>query len=304
MRTASEELKLLKRVSTGKATFSEVEEIYREHSGDNDAEGLTLRFEMAAKAAEFGYFKWPIKIRDYIKGKRVLDVGCGAGTDSIGFIALGAHGYVGIDPTMKLDSDSVKNKNGVRLKGGNVPRETFGWTPNDISDTFPQISFFRGTFEELRAQRNFKKFDVISLYTVTEHLIQIEEVFEGCARLLASGGHFIYYHHNFYGWNGHHMPPKRVQDIDENDLEQRKYLDWNHILFDPPEGHYFRYGLNRIRLDELKALTEKYFTIKEWHDVKDDNGRLTDEIRRRLPGYSDRELLTSKAFCIATSKSV
>lgn len=300
-----ENLKLLKSVSIGNCSESDLKKLYgvRKVALMNGASNF--RSDMALRAAKFGYFKWPIKIREYVRGKRVLDVGCGAGTDSIGFITLGAREYVGIDPGMKLDNDTVKNKNGERLRGGLTPKESFGWTPRDISLAFSNISFFRGTFEQLRAQKDFVKFDLIVMHTVTEHLMRIEEVFAGCASVLADNGTLIYFHHNFYCWNGHHMAPKRIQDIDSGDPEQRKYMDWNHILFDPPEGHYFGRGLNRIRLDDLSRLTEKYFIIQKWEERRDGEehlARLTEEIRDRLSEYSLRELMTNKVFCIASAR--
>lgn len=289
---------LLKHAASGDVAEAEVLELYRTYNKN----GGSYRADMAVKAARFGYFRWPVSIRKFVRGSRVLDVGCGAGIDSIGFVTLGARSYVGIDPGMKLDDDVVKNKHGRRLKGGLKPKESFGWTPREISAAFPQISFFKGAFEELRAAEDFQRFDLIAMHTVTEHLIGIHDVFASCAAMLADGGTFIFMHDNFYGWKGHHMAPKRVEDIDENDPEQRKYVDWNHILFDPPEGHYFRRGLNRIRLDDLRALTEKYFVIQEWRETQNDFGRLTDEIRQRLSDYSERELTTSMVYCVASRR--
>lgn len=290
----------VKKVSSGQCSEEDVVALYR-MLNEQDQDLAKFRSDIAHRAAEFGYFKWPLQIQRHIRGKRVLDVGCGAGMDAIGFITLGAREYVGIDPTVNLDSDVVKNRNGSRSRGGRLPKLSFGWTPNDISAAFPQLSFFKGTFEELREQRDFKKFDVISLYTVTEHLMQIDEVFEGCASLLKDNGKLIYYHHNYYCWNGHHMLPKRVSDLDENDPEQQQFMDWRHVLFDPPEDHLFRRWLNRIRLDELKAVTGKHFSIQKWQEIEDKDGRvrLTDAIRQELHAYSERELTTAKVLCIA-----
>lgn len=297
-----EDLDLLKRATAGEVTEADIASLYKTYHPHGDEGASPFRIDIATRAAQFGYFKWPVEIRNYIQGRRILDVGCGKGTDSLGFITLGAREYVGIDKGLKLDSDVVKNKRGSSLSGGMLPKETFGWTPNEINAAIPQISFFRGTFEELKAKENFKPFDLILMYTVTEHLIQIDEVFAGCAELLAKRGKFIYYHHNFYSWNGHHMAPKTPKHIDPDDPEQQKYVDWNHVLFDPPEGHLFHWGLNRIRLDELMAVTEKHFTIKEWREKRDDFGRMTEEIRHRLSAFPERELTTAKVFCVATQR--
>lgn len=297
-----EEAALMNRAASGIVTVEDIEEL-RQRFGSESVRGASFPVDLALKAAQFGYFKWPSEIRRYFQGKRVLDVGCGNGTDSIGFITLGASEYVGIDQGLDLHGDVVKNKNGERVKGGMLPKTSFGWTPSAISAAIPQVSFFSGTFEELRAKTDFAKFDVIAMHTVTEHLLQIDDALAGCANLLKDDGRLIYLHHNFYCWNGHHMAPKRVADIDKNDPKQRNYLDWNHLLFDPPEGHYFRRALNRIRLDDLKALTEKYFEIEEWREKRDSFGRLTDDIRQRLPQYTERELTTNKVFCVAKPRA-
>ena len=65
-------------------------------------------FSMALRASQFGDFRWPWKIRDYFRGRRVLDIGCGQGTDCLGFITLGALSYCGLDTGAELDSDVVK----------------------------------------------------------------------------------------------------------------------------------------------------------------------------------------------------
>lgn len=259
---------------------------------DNQADAIL-------KAIKWGYLKWPLEIRKIVRGRRVLDVGCGAGTDSLGFLLVGAISYLGLDPTMKPDSRVVKNKRAAKLPGGFTSKEDFGLSPNDLSDIFENISFVRGKFEEIPDDQLGKKFDVVSMYTVTEHLMEIGEVFEGCAGLIVSGGYLVFYHHNFYSWNGHHMAPKRVEDVNPMDAEQQNYLDWNHLTFQPPEGHYFHRGLNKIRLDELRALTEKYFKIIVWNEIPDKTGRLSDDVRARHPKFSRRELEVGKVFCIA-----
>lgn len=292
---------LLRRAADGSIYGNELETLHRLLTSRDAA----FDRDIALRAAQFGYFKWPVQIRNHIRGRRILEIGCGSGTDGIAYTTLGAREYVGIDPSIKLDSNVVKNRLGPRRRGGRLPKETFGWSPRQINEAMPQIKFFAGSFEEMTAQHDFQAFDVASAYTVTEHLIQIDEVFAGIAALLKKSGKLIYYHHNFYCWNGHHELPKRVQDMDENDPEQQLYMDWRHVKLDPPPGHKFHGYLNRIRLDELRQVTEKHFSIETWEEVQDSDGlqRLTDEIRADLiPAYSERELTTAKVFCVATKR--
>jgi SAM-dependent methyltransferase len=254
------------------------------------------------RAAELGYFRWPARLREQIAGKSVLDVGCGAGTHGLGFIAFGAGSYLGLDPGMKLDADVTKDKHGAKLPGGQTPKTSFGRTPREISQAVPRIRFLRGTFEDIEATHELQEFDTIILLNVTEHLLAIGKVFEGCAKHLAPGGMLLFNHDNFYSWKGHHMSPKKPEFYQSNNPDHQLYVDWNHLEFDPPEGHYFRRALNRIRLDDLRSLTEQHFEIEEWDELVNDFGRLTPEILQRHPQYSKRELEVANVLCTARSK--
>jgi hypothetical protein len=94
-----------------------------------------------------------------------------------------------------------------------------------------------------------------------------------------------------------------VSEIDPNDAEQKKYVDWAHIRFEPPAGHYFSSGLNRISLDALKALTERYYEIEIWRELasrKSVGGkRLTQEIVASFPELTRRDLKIHNVFCVA-----
>ena len=81
-------------------------------------------------------------------------------------------------------------------------------------------------------------------------------------------------------------------------------MDWNHLQLDPDkEATYLKSQVNRIRLDDLRALTEKHFQIETWHEREIDErrgaGRLTEEIRARNPQLTVRELTTQGVFCRA-----
>ena len=69
---------------------------------------------------------------------------------------------------------------------------------------------------------------------------------------------------------GSYLPPKRVSDIKPGDPAQAEMMDWGHVEYDPAPEHYIARGLNRIRLDDLIALTEGQkqtqgaFETKKW----------------------------------------
>jgi hypothetical protein len=82
-------------------------------------------------------------------------------------------------------------------------------------------------------------------------------------------------------------------------------VDWNHIHFDAPPDHYVTNNLNRVRLDELREVTRRYFDIEDWLEVPDDPRvlrRLTPEVWSRLHGFSQRELLTKHVICLAQKR--
>lgn len=283
-------------IPTSKLSTDHVKNIYWHFNNDHPDSDRNYHPEIMLKAAKFGYFNWPLKYCEYITGKSVLDVGCGCGLHSLGYIVAGARQYVGIDPTIKMDDDSVKNKNGSRKKGGILPRVQFGWTPRQINQLVPRAEFVQGTFEDSLIN---DKFDLITMITVTEHLMNIEEVFEGCKKRLKKTGLFIFYHHNYYCWNGHHQAPKRVMDIDWNDEKQKRFIDWNHLKLDSETKTFLSTRLNMIRLDELKKITQKYFTIIKWNEKFNDFSRLTPKILKKWFEYSKRELSVHGVLCIA-----
>ena len=201
-----------------------------------------------------------------------------------------------MDPKIQLDSDRTKN---TRKRAW----EPFGWTPRQICDHFSRIDLFPGTFEDFDSDRTF---DVAVLHNVTEHLIQIDQVFHTTAARLRPAGELVFNHHNFFCWNGHHQAPRTIGEIKPDDEEQKQYMDWAHIRFEAPEGHYFHRGLNKIKLDELRALVERDYDIEIWREIPSEEriggGRLTDEIVARFPELTRRDLYIHNVYCIAKRK--
>ena len=252
--------------------------------------------KLIQRSVDFGYVSWARKIQPYVQGRSILDVGCGTGLHGIGYVIAGAKSYTGLDPKIKLDKDWAKNS-----RSGHY--EHFGATPREIMERMPRIRFIPGTFENIAPNQMF---DLIVLHNVTEHLLEIESVFEGIHERLHPSGRLLYHHHNFYCWNGHHLPPRTVDKIDESDPAQRELMDWNHLTFNPPENHYISYGLNKIRPDDLKSLTERLFEIEVWDEImptkNEGLGRLTPEILARHAQYTERELNVKNVLCVARHK--
>lgn len=249
--------------------------------------------EILEQARGYGYMSWPNKVREIVYGKRILDVGCGPGLHGLGYLAVGAATYLGVDPIIKPDRDRVKNLSvGGKMK--------FGWTPNEISAHIEAWDVLPIAIEELP---DGDEFDLAILHNVTEHLPDVDAAFASIAGVLRPGGHILYNHDNFYSWNGHHCAPKRLEDFDPSDPAQLELVDWGHLDFVPPPDHYIARGLNRIGLDDLIALTERLFKIEQIEEVPSSPAtgvdRLTDDILARHPDLTRRDLTIKNLFCLA-----
>jgi SAM-dependent methyltransferase len=245
------------------------------------------------QAVNFDYLSWPRKIQTYVQGQDVLDVGCGTGLHAVGYLVVGAKSYTGLDPRVQLDNDRSKN---LRRRQW----EPFGWTPSAMMAALPRVRLIAGTFEQVAPE---EQFDLVVMHNVTEHLMNLEEVLAGARERVRPNGRLLYNHHNFYCWNGHHQKPKFVDEIDPDDPTQRQFCDWAHLDFTPRPDHPIGRSLNRVRLDEIRELTELYFEIERWDErpsnERQGKGRLTAEIRARHLMYSERELSVQNVLCVA-----
>jgi SAM-dependent methyltransferase len=253
------------------------------------------------KSVEFGYITWPRRIQDHIRGKSVLDVGCGFGAFGNGFLVAGAKKYTGIDPKMPLDVSRVKNKRKREWSD-------LGTTPNEIMERCPDIHLINGIIEDLETKATY---DAVVLHNVTEHLHNIREIIPDIRGLLNPGGYLIYHHDNFFSWNGHHMAPSKPEQYEPGLAKHEEMVDWNHILIAPdvPENHIFNTSLNQIRLDEIKAVTEDNYVLEKWLEIESPQNvadRLTDDVFNRLREFDEsltrRDLMVSTVLCIAQTK--
>jgi SAM-dependent methyltransferase len=275
---------------------------YFSNASDADAALRNYDAHLIEVSAEFGYITWPRRIQEYVRGRSVLDVGCGFGGFGMGFLVAGATSYLGLDPEMDLETSDAKNK---RIRTWS----DMGITPREIAETLPAIRLVRGKSEDLSLG---EQFDTISLHNVTEHLQELDRVFAGLVPLCTPDTTLVFHHHNFYCWNGHHEDPVQPGQYDESRWIHRQIADWRHIDIVPSLPPYHRYlsDLNRIRLDELKAITEKYFEIRHWEEIPSSQAtldRLTpeilDRVRQTVPDLTERDLSINVVLAIATPKA-
>ncbi|HEY2177626.1 MAG TPA: tetratricopeptide repeat protein [Caulobacteraceae bacterium] len=264
----------------------------------NPTEAATIhryRPDWLRAAVEFDFVHWPKRVQRWVEGLDVADIGCGQGAYSLGFVIAGAASYFGVDPTVDLVSTAARNK--LRREDA-----VFVCAPSDIQAALPQVTILPGAFEDMAAERTF---DTILMHNVTEHLLDIEAVFEGLTALMRPAGKVIFVHHNYYCWNGHHQRPASLSDLKEDDAEQARYYDWRHVRFEPPADHYIATGLNRIRLADLRALCERLWRIETWDERRSPPeilARMTPELRASLPEFGDDELEVNAVFVVAAAK--
>ena len=271
-------------------------EIFRYFKANGFSEPAMRHFDagLLAQVAKRGDLNWPRRVRHWAKGKRVLDIGCGRNYQGYGFLAVGAKAYTGLDPTLDLDDDRVKDS---RSHWGKF--EKGGLSPRMLMARFPELQFATCSVEDFQPK---ERFDLIVMHNVTEHLMQIDQVFANFPAFLNPGGRIVFRHPNYYCWHGHHMKPRTIYEIQPNDPQQQLVLDWAHVDFDPVKHAWIGRTQNRIRLAALRQLVEKYFVIETWEEQesqkKDGIGRLTDEIVARHPGFTRRELATRAVFVV------
>lgn len=258
------------------------------HNGPQKEKTVKSLVKIYDVACEIGHDKWPQQVSSLVRSKDVLDYGCGTTLYGAVLRAHGARRYVGIDPRVDLDRTSYRS----RIEKKTVKRSI---SLNNILAIIDNLDYYG---YDIQAEQQF---DVILMHTVTEHLSDVDSTFARLSQFLRPGGQMWFLHDNFYGWAGHHLAPHSVRAFDPNNPDHQRYADWAHVSNDINDDTFG--DLNRIRLDDLKTVTSKYFDIMEWKEIREKSPvstRLTPIIRNKLMNYSDRDLLTKHVICCAT----
>lgn len=269
-----------------------------------DIEAALLNYDphLVDVSTRFDYVSWPRRIQPYVRGKKVLDVGCGFGGFGMGFLVAGAASYVGIDPGMDLDSTKAKDKRKRQW-------DDMGVTPRQIAETLPAIRLIQGAAEDGGIDETF---DTVTLHNVTEHLMDLDGALASLTKLCHPQTALVLHHHSFYSWNGHHLPPVQPEHLDESDPRHQRIYDWRHLSEEPepPLSRMVQSSLNRVRLDELRALVEKHYVIDAWEETPSSDpavARLTPEVvarvREKIPDITERELTVNTVLVVAHPKA-
>ena len=250
-------------------------------------------------ARDWGYFRdWGKTRLDLWKGKHILDVGMGGGPHSVAYIALGARKYSGIDPA--VGTDHVRDYRSQEDES--IPEyHAFPYSPEEIMQLFPQIKLYSGILEDFVDELADDPPEVVGMAVVTEHLRQPREVMDGIWKIMEEGGVLFFSHANYYSWVGHHENPRTVEKWDKKNKRENTVVDWKHLA---PDHHRFSDpNLNRIRMGDLRILTDNFFDIIEWKGAIVAKERLTEELRKKYHYLSLSELLTQTLYVTAIRRS-
>ena len=260
----------------------------------------TERDLLVATAREWGYFSGAIKTRlDLWQGRRMLDIGMGAGPHSISFIEGGAQSYIGVDPL--IGSDHVRDFRYPKDPSA-IEYHAFPFAPADIMRIYPNIRLFAGLLENVAGEVKAHKVDFAMMAAVTEHLARPYEVIRSIWDILEPGGHLWVAHCNYYSWTGHHRAPRSVAQWDRNNAEHAKHVDWQHL--DARHPDYGNANFNRIRLQDLRTIIDTYFEIVEWKISVEACDRLTPDLRARWKKYTLAELLGQNIYITGRRRDV
>ena len=243
-------------------------------------------------AVDLGHCEFPLQLKSFCQDKDLLHLACGQSLNCVVFRALGARSYTGVDENVSL----------VRKKFRSRTKETvdLGLSLSDVTRLMPGITFLKSNRITLA-----DAFDAIVVAGV-HRIADLEGTFAQLHRALRPRGQIWFSHDNFFAWAGHQGEPKNPGRYDPGNEAHRQFVDWGHVTFDPPEDHRIRTSLNRMRIADLRRIVDTYFEVEQWKEIPDRPpipSRLTTEVRRKLKGYTDQDLLIRQVVCRATKRN-
>jgi SAM-dependent methyltransferase len=238
-----------------------------------------------------------------VKGKTILDVGCGRRYP----LALLLHNFgnkvVGVDPRyIGINTPCiVRWWKALRADGleafGRAVIYTIAMKNRTYYSTLRRLCDFPLNTDGIEIEHTNlahlpfpdETFDIMVSVDFFEHMPNVSETISELKRVMKSGG-VIYIHiHIFSGLSGGH----------QHDWEDpRKIPPWDHLR---QRKHKVPIYLNKLRKGELLSILGANFEILEVKDYIIEQARelLTNEIRAELSEYSEEELLLRGSSILA-----
>jgi SAM-dependent methyltransferase len=246
---------------------------------------------------------------DDVRGKRVLDVGCGKAY----WLTLLLHSYgaaaTGVDTEFVEPGFSLGKYWGIlRSNGPERTLRTLVW------DMFYGPPYYRELARVCDFPLNFKgvdarrssateldfpdhTFNLVVSHEVFEHIDDIPTALKMVHRVMKSDGLTYIYIHNYASLSGGHHIAWKYPDTEPS----TEVPPWDHLRENRfPEIPSW---INRLREHEYRPAFESLFDILDWFPTSiEGKALLTPEIRTELADYSEDELLTKGFVVVARPK--
>ena len=253
-----------------------------------------------------------------VKGKEILDLGCGA---RFPFSLLAASEGANITA---LDISYVKphalpvffwkiaRANGIKRAAKSVVRKALFdklfmkqmeyCAGMDLYQFIPKINFILADPSASDYPLPSNKYDLIASNAVLEHVEDVKKYFAEVSRLLKKGGLGYGLIHNYYSISGGHNLECAYPDTNPS----KRVEPWDHLRSNNYPTHIY---LNKLKPEDYKAAAAASLEILlfEGRDIDHNQGGfegeklLTPEVQAELSQYP-KELLLTRSYCIICRK--
>lgn len=245
-----------------------------------------------------------------IRGRRILDVGCGKTFWLTLLLASDGADVLGVDTEVTEPRRSLRKYwNLLRRNGPERALRTMSWDLLFAPRYYRRLAAEYGhelRFDRLRMSQTDgsrlpvpdASLDWAISHEVLEHVHDLPALFNELRRALKPDGRtYLYVHHFTSLSGGHHIAWKHPDSA-----PSRKVPPWDHLR----AQRYTRIPswLNRVRAHEYRAMIEVEFEILEWRWLPREGAPLlTPDVRAELAGYSEEELLHKGFIVIARPRA-
>ena len=270
--------------------------------------GLRHHADFAAEHATF--FRKFLAHAGDVRGKRVLDLGCGKTFWLTLLLASAGADAIGID-TEATDSQRTLKKYLRLLRENGVERalRTLVWDMLFARPYYRHLAKAYGAplrFDRVETRRTDGdrlpvpdgSVDWVISHEVIEHIRDLPAVIGEIRRVLSPEGKaYLYVHHFTSLSGGHHIAWKHPDTA-----PSKKVPPWDHLR--ARSYPLIPSWLNGVRAHEYREMFERELEILEWHWLpKEGEALLTPEIRAELSGYEENELLHKGFIVVARART-
>jgi ubiquinone/menaquinone biosynthesis C-methylase UbiE len=235
---------------------------------------------------------------DSLEGARVLDVGAGAGIDSLLLALHGAERVVGIDLDFPLLEDSDRGRWARRLTRTVLRR--LG-VRESIDDTFGRLPVELVCMDATRMSFADASFDLVVSRAALEHVRPIERGLAEMERVVTPGGLLHHGIDQFFWLKGCHkgglvdLPWAHARLTAD---EYRRFVAETEGTRKAEKRSRHLTTLNQLGLRQWRALFEARFDVVEWKETRNELAaellaEHPDVRETMLPGVTERDLVHS-----------